>query len=170
MAITLIGVGAVITRNFLNSMATWINARTPVFNTSTTSTSTTTTTEIKDSQVGDVTITVSDATAWYRITYAVRMNTDTAGGSLISALVRDGGSSSPTNASALVAEASNVLTVAGGPGQQSNVAISLRQFTVGTHILAGFFVRASGVGNVSLTALDGGSATLARFLSVEQIT
>lgn len=171
MSITLIGANATITSAFLNAMASWINARTPVFKTSTVATSTTTTTETKDTNVGDLTFVVSDATVWYRITYMVRMNTDsTTGASLISATVRDGGASSPTNTSTLIGETSQVLTVAGGPGQVATAAISLRQFSVGTHNIAGFYVRSSGAGNVSLVALDGGGATLARFLSVEQIT
>lgn len=158
-----------ITSAWADAVTNWINARTPAFKTATTATATTTTAEVKDLPLGDLTLTVDDATAWWRITYAVRMNTDTAT-SLITARVRDGGAASPTNTSTLVGQTSQVLTVAGGPGQVSAVAISLRQFTVGTHNLAGFYIRDSGAGNVSLVALDGGSATLARFLSVERIT
>ena len=158
-----------ITSAWADAITNWINARTPVQKLSTVATSTTTTTEAKDTQVGDLTLTVTDASAWYRITYEARLTTDAAS-ALVTIRVRDGGSSSPTNTSALIAQGSSLLSVAGGPGQVTQHAQSLRQFTVGTHNLAGFYIREAGTGNVGLLALDGGSATLSRFLIVEQIT
>lgn len=158
-----------ITSAWGDAVTNWINARTPVFATSGTASTGGTTTELKDTNVGDVTITVASATDWYRVTYACMINS-TVSLDLIIVRVRDGGASSPTNTSPVVGQAQDFVQAAGGPGQRTVNAISLRQFTVGTHNLAPFYVRAVGSGTVNVVALDGGSGVVNRFLSIEKIT
>lgn len=165
MAITVPAANSTGTSAWADSVANWINARTPVFATNTTNSATTTTTEVKDTGIGDVAITVTDATAWYRIKYIVRATSDAAA-TTMDTHVRDGGSSSPTNTSTLIAGASIYLAAATGAGACALTAEAIVQFSIGTHNLAGFFLRTAGTGNVSVTQSTGGQ----RILSIEQIT
>jgi hypothetical protein len=155
-----------ITSAWGDAITNWINARTPVQATSNTVTSSTTTTEIKDSPIGDVTLTVTDATTWYRITYNGVVSTDTASAALVGLRVRDGGSSSPTNTSTVIANGLVTVGVAtGGQGNVTCIATGLKQFTVGTHNIAGFFLRVAGAGNITIVA-----GSVPRYLLIEPIT
>lgn len=164
MAISVVAVGDTGTAAQFDSVANWINARIPVFNQSTAAT-TTTATELKDGGVGDLTLTVADATAWYRVKYIARCQTDTSGGTNMDLRIRDGGASSPTTASTLIAAQSIYLSVAAGPGSSGLTADGLVQFTVGTHVLAGFYAKLAGAGNISVSQATG----MSRVLSAELI-
>jgi hypothetical protein len=163
VAIIVPGSGDPGTSGWADSVAAWINARVPVFNISSTSSSTTTTTEVKDTNVGDLTFTVADASAWYRVTYTARANADAT--STIDIRIRDGGASSPTNASTQIGGGS-IFIGAATTGATQVEAKSTLQFTVGTHIIAGFYVRTAGTGNVFVGTATGGQ----RILSVELIS
>lgn len=163
-SIVIPAVGDTGTAAWADSVANWINARTPVFNQSSAAQSTTTSTEVKDAGVGDLTVTVTDATAWYRVKYIARINSSVAN-DLVDIRIRDGGGSSPTNTSTQITGAEMGVSV-GGTGGNNVTAEQLVQFTVGTHTLAGFYVRAAGTGNVNVSQASGAQ----RVLSCEQIT
>lgn len=141
-----------------------LNSKVPVFNQSTAAT-TGTTTELKDGGVGDLTVTVTDATAWYQIKYIARVQS-TVANDVIDLHIRDGGSSSPTIASTLIAAGSQPVPAVAGAGATNLTVESYVQFTVGTHILAGFYTRTAGTGSVSVAQATGAQ----RVLSVAQVS
>ena len=125
---------------------------------------TATATEAKDTGVGDIVLTVTSATVWYRIKYKARLNA--VGGAINGDLrIRDGGAASPTTTSTLLTGASSELPAAGVP--QDTVAEQLVQFSVGTHTLGGFYAKVTGAG----TSVNADNATgQLRLLEAEQVT
>lgn len=148
---------------FADAVANALNNRVPVFNQSNAAASTTTTTEVKDTNVGDLAITVTDATAWYVVKYICRGNSSVTSDQM-DIRIRDGGGSSPTNVSTQLAGASLQIPVGGSGGLQVT-AEQYVQFTVGTHTIAGFYVRTAGTGNVNVSQAGGAQ----RVLSCQQV-
>lgn len=135
------------------------------YQTSTAATSNATTSAVKDGGPGDLAFSVTSTSTVYRVRYIARAQTDAAS-STVDFQIRDGGSSSPTNASPIVAAASTVLTITAGAGAIALVCEGIGTFTVGTHTIAGFYVRTSGSGNITVAQSTGGQ----RILSVEALT
>jgi hypothetical protein len=120
---------------------------------STTTTSSTTTTEIKDSQVGDYVFTAVSGRQ-YEVHYSGRAQSD-AGATTMNVYIRDGGGSSPTNASTLLAADSIYLGGAGGAGGTSvTLCQVVSGLSAGTHTLAAFFQRTAGGGNCTMVAVS----------------
>lgn len=125
---------------------------------------TTSATEVIDSAVGTISFYVNDADDWYKIRYRARVQSDAAPAT-IDMRIRDGGASTPTNTSTLVAGASCQVQATSGAGATTLVAEEIVQFAVGQHTLAGFYVRTTGSGNV----LVGQSTGSRRQLTAEHI-
>lgn len=122
--------------------------------TSAVTSATTTTTEVKDSNVGDYTFTaVSGHT--YRVKYQCRA-ASTVAQDKVDVRIRDGGGSSPTNTSTLVAGAETTIASASvALTEDLKVEQLMVGLSAGTHIIAAFFLRAAGTGNVSLGQATG---------------
>ena len=162
-SISVLAVGDPITAGgFLDPVANWINGRTPALGTSSAAGTQTSGTELKDTGIGDVTLTVSDATVWYELTYNPNMVSSNAN-NRADVKIRDGGASSPTNASTLLAWSTGTNPGAGANFAVTVTALAVVQFTVGTHVLAPFYAMGNGTGGCNPQAL-------ARFLSIVPIS
>lgn len=120
--------------------------------TSTAATTGVTTTETKDGGVGDYAFTAV-AGRRYRVHYTCRADSS-ADQDAMDVRVRDGGASSPTNASALVAGAEIKQSGTAG-GQHVCIAQLMLGLSAGTHTVAAFYVRALGTGTVNVTQATG---------------
>lgn len=125
---------------------------------------TTTTAIAKDTAVGDVQFAVAEVNDWYRVSYLARVQSDAAPAT-VDFQIRDGGASSPTSTSGIIAGASRQVTNTGGAGAQDLQCIGYVQFSVGTHTIAAFFVRTAGSGNVQANQSTGSK----RMLIVERV-
>lgn len=108
----------------------------------------------KDTGIGDIAFDVGDATVWYKIVYIARAATDV-NATTIDFRIYDGGTSSPTNASTIIAAASIYLPVAGGAGQSQLILEQHVQLAVGTHTIAAFFGKITGSGNAAVANSTG---------------
>lgn len=111
-----------------------------------------TTTELKDTGVGDYTFTAV-AGRQYRVVYQCRIQS-TVANDKADVRIRDGGASSPTNTSTLRAGAEITIGSATG-GEHLVVTQVLTGLAAGTHIIAAFYVRAAGTGNVNVSNATG---------------
>lgn len=126
--------------------------------TSTAATSSITTTETKDAGCGDLTFTALLGRR-YRIFYRARCQTNVADSAIV-LRVRDGGGSSPTNTSTIVAASQVTPNGTGGAGDEQTVNQILTcvaspsatdEIAAGTHKVAPFYVRTAGTGTVSVS-------------------
>jgi hypothetical protein len=114
--------------------------------------------ETKDGGVGDYAFTAI-AGRLYRVHYSARFRS-TAALDAGDIRIRDGGAASPTTASTLITAASQVVSVAGGPGAVQTIVTETFTLSAGTHTFAAFYTRTAGAGNVSLDQAGGQSREL----------
>lgn len=108
-------------------------------------TATSGTTETRDAVLGNYVFTSEGTTRRYRVWYNPGLSTDTAN-DLVRVNIRDGGGSTPTSASTLLATAQIRLTALGGPGQSSLIVTGTFTAAAGTRTLSAFTVRGNGSG------------------------
>lgn len=119
-----------------------------------------TTTETRDSVLGNHTVTTV-ANRRYRVTLAGMSVNSSVANDRYNWNIRDGGASTPTNASTAVISGSEVVTVTGTNGRRTACVTGTWAPSAGTHTLAFFLVRAAGSGT--------GTPVGARELFVEDI-
>jgi hypothetical protein len=108
-------------------------------------TATSGTTETRDAVLGNYVFTSEGTARRYRVTYSLGIGTDTVN-DLVKINVRDGGGSTPTAASTLLASAQMRLVAVGGAGQVSLVVTGTFTAAAGTRTLSAFAQRISGSG------------------------
>ena len=111
-------------------------------------TATSGTTETRDAMLGDYVFTVPAAGATWRYEACfnyVKLNSSVAD-DLYEIRIRDGGASTPTTSSPLVAALAVPIHTTGGPGQPGVTGRGTWVPGVGTHTLSLFLVRAAGTG------------------------
>ena len=123
----------------------------------------TTTTEVKDLGVGDYTF-VAVSGRIYRVTYNARCQSTVAADKM-DCRVRDGGASSPTNVSTLIAGSEVSCNITAG-GEHLLMTQILTGLSAGTHIIAAFYLRVVGTGSVTVSNSTG----QVRELYVEDVT
>src|SRR5690349_4578304 len=103
------------------------------------------TTEVRDTVLGNYVFT-AEGSRYYEIEYpGIRVGTDTA--DLVSINIRDGGASTPTTSSTVVATGQVRLATTGGSGETSmEIEQLVSTFTPGTHTLGAFIVGATAAG------------------------
>ncbi|SRR6266540_2142627 len=111
-----------------------------------------TTTELKDLVVGDYTFTAV-AGRRYRVHFQCRLRS-TVAADKVDVRIRDGVGSSPTNVSTLLTGAEGTVAATTG-GDDLKVEQTLLGLSAGTHIIAAFYIRALGTGNVTLDVATG---------------
>lgn len=106
------------------------------------------TTETRDAVLGNYVFTVpTSAAAWrYEVCYNNAKINASVADDLYEFRIRDGGASTPTSASTLIAAAAAPVHVAGGSGQPTVLVRGTWVPTAGTHTLSVFLVRLAGTG------------------------
>ncbi len=104
-------------------------------------------TEVRDTVLGTYSFTVpAAANTWrYEAVYNGALMSGTAG-ELYAFRIRDGGASTPTSSSTLVANSQIEINTTGGPGQQTVITQGTWVPGAGVHTLGVFTVRVNGVG------------------------
>lgn len=138
--------------------------------TSSNGTATSGTTETRDAALGNYTFTSAGTGRQYRVVIENLIGNGSVAGDVFQIRVRDGGGSTPTAASTLIAE--TCWTPIAGSGTASRSAIPFAiTFTAasGTRTLSMFVVRTSGTGVFTPLASAGNGGTAARKMYVEDI-
>ena len=113
--------------------------------TSSTGTATSGTTETRDAVLGDYQFTAIAGVRYLLVYVGCRMNT-TVANDLYEIRIRNGGASSPTSASTLIAAHAKVVNVVGGGGQETCDVFATFVPGAGTVTLSAFTVRTAGTG------------------------
>lgn len=151
----------------LDLLSMWTLAPAPTTSNST-GTITSGTTETRDAVLGDFAFTVPTVAATWRfeaIVTNVKLNFTTAD-DLFAITIRDGGGSSPTSASTLVAELNVMQHLSGGTGQMSWTCSGSWVPGAGVHTLSMFLVRRNGAGTAQAVAGAKGRELYVKFVGI----
>lgn len=138
--------------------------------TGTNGTATSGTTETRDAVLGDYVFTSAGTGRRYRVVIENLIGNGSVAGDVFQIRVRDGGGSTPTAASTLIAETCWTPISVAGTGSRSAIPFAIT-FTAasGTRTLSMFAVRSSGTGVFTPLASAGNGGTAARKMYVEDI-
>ncbi|HEX4502184.1 MAG TPA: hypothetical protein VH187_13690 [Scandinavium sp.] len=112
---------------------------------------------LKDTGIGDVTVNNIIPQAYYRVRYIARAQYDAGTATNCDFQIRDGSKASPTTASLIIAGATIYLAAPGGPGSSQLICEGIVQWSdTGPHIIAPFYAKTVGGGNVTVAQSNGG--------------
>lgn len=112
-------------------------------------TSTSGTTETRDAVLGNYVFT-AEANRRYRAKLTIERLGSSVVDDLYTVRIRDGGVSTPTAASTLLAQAAKLVNLVGGIGEESLTVEATFTATAGTHTLSAFIIRSNGSGTGSM--------------------
>jgi hypothetical protein len=111
-------------------------------------TATSGTTETRDAVLGNFAFTSAGTTRRYRVTWTGQLGVSVAN-DLFVVNLRDGGASTPTAASTLIARGQKRFTQSGGTGEETMVVTGTFTASAGTRTISAFTVRSSGTGTAT---------------------